>query len=148
MATIQVIDRLISLEPRHTTPEIDFGPMDAISADSVLITTDNLKKVGAQPPRCGQDFVCLLWVVDSISGVETFRDISGYTLTGTYWDPVSRVANTLTVALGSGTGDFTITFADTDSLTAGMYRFQVTATETDVFELCSGWIEITPEIPS
>jgi hypothetical protein len=58
------------------------------------------------------------------------------------------VANDLTSALGTGDGQLDISFAADDLPDAGMYRFAVTATQTEIFDLCGGWLEILPAIPS
>ena len=135
------------VEPRIVTPEIDMGPLDSVPADAVMLTTHNLHQVGGFPPRVGMDWVCVLWVYDTIVGVETVRNISTYAIAGTFWDPIARVSYDLTLGAPAAAGFFTVTFADDGDQIAGMYQFQVTATVTDVFELASGWLEILPEYP-
>lgn len=153
MATIQSTDLRIKVEPTIVTPELDFGPLDSVSANSVLLTRENLRKVGAYPPRNGQDWDCHLWVYTTIDGVETALDLADMAFTAVYWDYFARVANALTIAAGAGTGQLTISFAADDEPTAGMYRFAVTGKETvllvtNVFDVCGGWLEILPAIPS
>jgi len=148
MATIQATDLRIKVEPRIVGPEFDYGPLDGVAANAVLLTRDNLRKCGAYPPRSAHDWDCLLWVYQVIDGVETIMDMSGMALTATYWDDVTRVANDLTVSNGGATGDATLSFSVASAPTAGMYRFSIQAVDTDTFELCSGWLEITPAIPS
>lgn len=151
MATIETTDTRIIVEPIIATPDYEFGPLDSVAANAVLLTRENLRKVGAYPPRVGRDWVCDLWVVFSVASVETPVDVSGWTLLGTYWDPVARVANMLPVALGAAavTGQLVITLPDApvDLPTAGMYGFSISATDTDVFDVCSGWLEILPAMP-
>ena len=148
MATIQATDLRGKVEPRIVGPEFDFGPLDSVAANAVLLTRENLRKVGAYPPRSEYDWDCLLFIYQTIAGVETIVDLSSMTITGTYYDHVSQVANVLTVANGGATGDVTLSFAVADAPTAGMYRFSVKAVDTDTFELCSGWLEIDPAIPT
>lgn len=148
MATIQQTDLRVTIEPRVATPEFDRGPTDSVAANAVMLTAENLRTVGAYAPRSGRDWVCYLWVYGTVSGVETAVDLTDMTIAGVYWDPIARVANTLTIAKGAGTGQLTITFTDAQTLVAGMYDFAVSATETDIFDLLSGKLEILPAIPS
>ena len=149
IATIQATDLRITIEPTIPTPEYDFGPSDSVAANAVLLTRENLRKLGAYPPRVSLDWDCNLWVYQVVGGVETAMDLTTVAVTGTYWDPVTRVATTLTVALGAGTGQITVSLdAATATTVAGMFRFQITGTETEEFDLLSGWLEIQPGIPT
>jgi len=148
MATQQATDSVIKIKPTIITPEFDFGPSDSVAANSVLLTQQYLRQLGAYAPRVGRDWDCHLWYYLVIDGDETAQALTDMTVSGTYWDPIKRVANTLTTAKGAGTGQITISFAATDSLIAGLYRFAITAVETETFEVCSGWLEIASEVPS
>jgi hypothetical protein len=148
MATIQSTDTRITIEPTIVTPELDFGPTLSVAANAVLLTSEKLRTVGAYPPRSGHDWDCHLWVYTTVSTVETALDLADMAIAGVYFDPVSRVANTLAVAKGAGTGQLTVSFAVADAPTAGLYGFAITATETELFDLCSGKIEILPALPS
>jgi hypothetical protein len=148
MATIQSTNLTVKIEPAIVTPELDFGPTGSVAANAVLLTSENLRSVGAYAPRSAHDWDCHLWIYTTVAAAETALDLTDMTIAGTYYDPVSRTANTLTVAKGAGTGQLTVSFAVADAPTAGMYRFNITATETELFDLCSGWVEILPALPS
>ena len=149
MATIQSTNLVVQIEPTIVTPEFDFGPTDSVAANSILLTAENLRTVGAYAPRSGRDWVCNLWVLQTISGVETAVDLTDMTIAGVYWDPIARAALTLPITKPVGTaGQLTITFTDSQTLVAGVYDFAVSATETEIFDLLSGKLEILPAIPS
>jgi hypothetical protein len=149
MATIQSVDFRVLIEPTIVTPEFDFGPSDSVAANAVLLTREFLRNMGAYPVRNGHDWDCKLHIVQSIAGVETAVDLTDMTIAGTYWDWVTRTANTLTVAKTvAASGELTVSFAAATLPTAGMYEFAITATETELFDLCSGKLEILPAIPT
>ena len=125
--------------------------MDSVTANGVLLTRENLLKVGAFPPIIGQD-----WVIALIAGVETAIPLTApTTIAGSYWDPVSQVALALTLAIDAdqvtNPGLFTIKFIDTIlvPLVAGMCRFQIDITDTvaEIRILCKGWLEILAARP-
>jgi len=149
MATIQSTDFRVTIEPRIETPEFDFGPSDSVAANAVLLTREKLRTLGAYPPRNGHDWDCKLHVLQTVAGVETAVNLTDMTIAGTYWDWVTRVANTLTVAKTvAASGEITVSFAAADVPAAGMYEFVITATETELFDLCSGKLEIMPAVPT
>jgi hypothetical protein len=148
MATVQTTNVRVKIEPTDVTPEMEYGPSDYMPHDAVLMTAHAFSQIGSQPPRSGEDFDCHLWVYDTVAGAATARTLDDYTVTATYWDPVSLSATALTVAKGAGAGQLTVSWAASDTVTAGMYRFSVEAVETDAFTVCSGWLEIMPATPS
>ena len=148
MATIQTLDLRVSVEPTIPTPELDFGPSSRVTANAVLLTRESLRTVGAYPPRSGHDWDCILAVYTVIAGVETALDMSSFTVTATYWDDVTMVANDLTIVAGTDTNQLVVSFEAADLPTAGMYRFAVVGEQTETFDICSGWLEILPAIPS
>ncbi len=154
MATIQSTDLRIAVEPTIALPEFDFGPLDTVAANAVLLTRENLRKVGAYPPRNGYDWGCLLWVYQVVAGVETIMNMSDQLITGSYWDPVARAPTALTIANAGALGHITVSFDWLDDPVAGMYKFAVTSVApagigpTDRFDLMTGWLEILPAIPS
>ncbi len=149
MATIDSTDFRVQIQPTIVTPEWDFGPSDAVAANAVLLTRENLRTMGAYPPRVGYDFDCKLHILQVIAGVETAVNLTGIAIAGTYWDWVTRVANTLTVVASvAASGELTVSFAFDDLPTAGLYEFAIKATETELFDLCSGKLEILPAVPT
>jgi len=151
MATIQSTDWRVKVEPTIVTPEFDFGPLDSVAANAVLLTSENLRKVGAYPPRVVYDWDCKLHVVQAIAGVETAVNITDFTLLAVYYDPIAQVAFNLTVVKTvAASGELTVSLDAGRSpvAVAGMYRFHVKATETEEFDLMSGWLEILPAIPT
>lgn len=147
--TTQATDFRIIIEPVIVTPAMEFGPSDSVPANAVLLTSEKLRTLGAYPARSGRDWDCKLWILQTIASVETAVDLTGMALAGTYWDDVTRAAVALTITTAAGTtGLTTISFAAADLPTAGMYRFLINATETEVFDLCSGWLEILPAQPA
>ncbi len=149
MATVVSTDTRVIIQPEIVTPEFDKGPGDSVAANAVLLTREYLRTLGSYPPRVSQDWDCKLFMVQLIAGVETAIDLTDMTIAGTYWDDVIRVAVTRDVPKPVGTaGQLDISFDVADAPTAGMYRFLVTATETELFDLCSGWIEINYAQPA
>ncbi|MEE9367167.1 MAG: hypothetical protein V3W44_10800 [Dehalococcoidales bacterium] len=152
MAITYVSDWRIIVEP---TLAVDvFMTMDSVAVNAVLLTRENLRKVGAYPPQSGHDWDVNMWLKTVIAGVETGAPLTAPTaIAGTYWDPMVQTATVLTLAIDAdqvvNAGLFTITFADTDTLVAGMYRFEIDVTDTvaDIHVLCSGWLEILPARP-
>ena len=153
MATV-ITDWKMIVEP--TRPVAVESPMDSVPANGVLLTRENLLKVGAFPPVSGQDWAANMWVIALVAGVETAIPLTApTTIAGSYWDPVSQTAIALTLAIDAdqvnNAGLFTITFIDTIvvPLVAGMYRFQIDVTDTvaEIRILCKGWMEILPARP-
>ena len=149
MAIVYAENTQVAIEPTLATPEFDFGPADRVASNAVLLTADNLRKVGAYACQAGHDWVGLCWVTQTVDTVPTALILTTLTLQGSYWDPVSREAVALTVAKPGGDGEVSITFADTGAHVAGMYRFLITATDPTplTFDLFSGWLEILPGRP-
>ena len=151
MATIDSSDFRVQIQPTVVTPEWDFGPTDSVAANAVLLTRENLRTVGAYPPRSAYDWDAKLHITQTISGVETAVDLTDMTLTAVYYDPIIRTAYNLTVVKTiASSGEITVSFdAGRDpAAVAGMYRFHIKATETEEFDLLSGWIEILPAVPT
>jgi hypothetical protein len=142
-------DYRITIVGLRTDPGIAFGPTDSVSADSVLLTAENLKTIGMYPAQQGLDWGVQLYVYATVSTVETLQDLTGYTFVGSYWDPVTKAATSLTVSNGGISGYIQFNFDSDDTLTAGMYQFAIeeTSGEDDSF-ICSGWLEIVPARPT
>lgn len=146
--TIQATDLRIKVEPFLFAPAVFFGPLDSVSANSVMLTSDNLRKAGSYPPRNGQEWYCKLWVYVTVDGVETLLDMTDYTVAAVYWDNVSKEATSIDCALGGDTGSIVLGIPSTADQVAGMYRFSITGTQVDIFDICGGWIEMLPAIPT
>ena len=147
MPAIETTGFVIGIEPRMPTPEYDFGPLDNVSSNAVMLTADNLKKCGGYACRAGHDWQCLLWIWAVVDGVPDDADFRTTTMTGSYWDPVSREAVALTLVIAGNS--VKITIADDGGHVAGMYRFLIVATIGGlVYDLCSGWLEILPATPT
>ena len=150
---VAVSNFLIELEPTRAVG-VEHGPMDKVSFNALLLTRENLLKVGASPPTVAQDWDCNCTLYGTVAGVDTAIGMAGSALAGTYWDLVTRVALDLTVTLDAdqvtNPGLFTIAFADTDTMVAGMYGFRVDITDatTDIYTICSGKLEILPATPT
>jgi len=147
MPTIQATDLLCTIEPVLGNDVYNVGPTDYAPASRVMLTQENLRQIGAYPARVGEDWFLYLNMYQMIAGVETLVDLSTITLTGSYWDPVSRAATALSVVGGVPTGQILTGFLAAGTHVAGMYDFTITGTETEVFDLCSGKIEILPARP-
>lgn len=138
---------VVAIEGRIPTPEYDFGPLDTVQSNAVMLIADNLRKCGSYACRAGHDWQCLLWIWEIVAGVEEASDFRTTTMTGSYWDPVSLEATALTLAVAGNS--VSITIADDAGHVAGMYRFLIVATIGGlVYDLCSGWLEILPAIPT
>ncbi|MFH1603983.1 MAG: hypothetical protein ABIH03_08755 [Pseudomonadota bacterium] len=147
MATIQATDTIFRVEPLVPVPEFEWGPSDYMSANAVLLTSESLRKVGAYPPQRGYDWSCNLWCYVVVAGVPTAIDLTTSTFSAIYWDPVSLVAKDVDVANGPAAGQLVLSLAAVTETTPGTHRFSITVTETQVYMLCSGWIEILPVKP-
>lgn len=153
MAT-QSSNIVVKIEPVIAGPAIDLGPTDSVAANAVLLTRENLRTVGSYPPRVARDWKCILWLYETIAGVETIIAIDTWAIDGTYWDPITRVAVDLPIALTSTAGQIAITLPDAPAIAAvaGMYEFAIKGTaaaDPDFsFDVCSGKIEFLPAIPS
>ncbi len=151
MAIIQSTDFTLTIEPVLSDIEFDFGPTDYVAANAVLLTREMLRTVGAYPPRVGHDWQCNLWLYQTIDGVKTIVDAGEWTLDATYWDAVTRVAVDLPIGHGLADGQMVITLLDSPVIdaVAGMYDFAVQAISAlDIFDVCSGKLEILPTIPT
>lgn len=148
MPAVDITGIVIGIEPRIPTPEYDFGPLDTVPSNAVMLTAENLRKCGGYACRAGNDWQVLLWLWLMIDGVPTLPGAVVTTFEGSYWDPISMEAVALTLAL-PGANALSMTFANDGGHVAGMYRFLIVATVAGLeYDLCSGWLEILPGIPS
>ena len=107
------------------------------------------------PWRLGDDsaWTCVL---NTRSGtVNTAVDISTWTAVMTIYDPLTAESvHSPTVTIiddgGAGTrGKFGIALADTESVTAGRWRFAIEFTVGgNVYDIIHGWIDILPAVPT
>ena len=148
MAVIQSTDFLCTIEPVLGADVYNVGPTDYVSASRVMLTQENLRQIGAYPARVGEDWFLYLNMYQMIAGVETLVDLAAVAVEGVYWDPISRDAVAMTVAVtGVVDGQIAVGFFAAGTHVAGMYDFAITGTETEVFDLVSGKLEILPARP-
>jgi len=148
MPTIQATDLLCTIEPVLGADVYNVGPTDYVPASRVMLTQENLRQIGAYPARVGEDWFLYLNMYQMIAGVETLVDLAAVAVEGVYWDPISRDAVAMTVAVtGVVYGQIAVGFFAAGTHVAGMYDFAITGTETEVFDLVSGKLEILPARP-
>ena len=151
MASIIATNRTVTITPMLVSDSAEYGPTDEMGANAILITSEKMKTVGFDCPRIGYPWSCNVQINDSIAGVTTGHNLSGYTsyITAYGWDPVSK---TVMTDLGfSEDGDQTtnpglgvLTFDHASAKTAGMFRFIIIGSDDGSTNtmLASGWFQI------
>lgn len=158
MAVTVATQRRVTINPRLTEADFDYGPLASVLANQVLLTREYLAKLGLPPLRSGADWAVELQLLDVISGTETAHDLTGVTaLTITLYDPQSYVYvdawtkdSEITIDATPTTGKLVLALADDDTVVVGRHALllEVTYAGGEVVEWASGLIDIHPAKPS
>ena len=156
MTTFQSTDWRIKVEPIvSASNDYEKGPSVDMEHTSLVLTHEAMRELGHYAPRANDKWECYLFWYQVIDSVLTGINLSEFTASAKYWDPILKTGGDITIELdadqviNAGKARLSIATVPGNIIPVGNYQFEVVFTQNNQNRTgASGWLEVRPARPS